>query len=190
MGRVVSQSAVIADLSGTLAVGSIAFAGAFLVVDGQINLYQLIQQYAETPSWAIVLAGPVLVLSHAFGVVAIQSTSLVRAAYDAKHGRDSLEVFVRIARLDNEHIVARYEELRRAQEFLQGMTPALLILGVGALCSRIHLGAHDLFGVVTAAGCFGLGAILPWLAGRLGRHAFELCDQAETMAREGEARRT
>ena len=113
----------ISDLGGALAVGSIGFAGAFLIVDGINGLFLLIEEYAQTNTWAVLFAAPTLVLAYAFGVIAMQVTGAVRTAYDVRHGRDPLASFVVVARLNNAHMVDRYREIRRSQEFLQGVSP-------------------------------------------------------------------
>jgi len=171
----------VSDLGGPLAVGSIAFLGTFLIVDGLNGLFILIEQYATTATWAILFAGPTLVLAYAFGVIAIQVADFARGAYDRRHGRDPLASFVSIARSNNEHLVARYRELRRTQEFLQGMSPALALLGVGSFFAVRWLGSFDLFGYAAGLGCLTLAALLPLVAHRLGlqTHALaEICEKS------------
>jgi hypothetical protein len=169
----------ISDLAGPLAVGSIAFAGAFLIVDGLNGLFVLIEQYAHTPTWAIVFTGPTIVLAYAFGVIAIELGSFVRIAYDLRHGRDPVASFIAIARLANEHLVARHRELRRHQEFLQGCSLSLVVLGVGAFFSLRWLVSFYLFGYVAGFGCLALAVVLPILAGRLAHQAFALGEFAD-----------
>jgi hypothetical protein len=173
----------ISDLSGALAVGSIAFAGTFLIVDGINGLFILIEQYAQTATWAIVLAAPTLVLAYAFGLIAIQLTGFLRTAYDVRCGRDPIASFIKVAQLDNVHVVSRYGELRRSQEFLQGMSPSLAILGVGALFAIRWLGPFYLFGYVAGAGCLALSAVLPIIAHNLALQAFALAEFADKTER-------
>lgn len=169
----------LSDLAGPLAVGSIAFAGAFLIVDGLKGLFVLIEQYAQTPTWAIVLAGPTIVLAYLFGVIAIEMGSAVRTVYDLRKGRDPVAPFIAIARLANEHLVARHRELRRHQAFLEGCSLSLAVLGVGAFFSMRWLGSFYLFGYVVGFGCLALAVVLPILAGRLAHEAFTLGEFAD-----------
>jgi hypothetical protein len=169
----------ISDLAGALAVGSIGFAGAFLIVDGINGLFLLIEEYAQTTTWAVLFAAPTLVLAYAFGVVAMQVTGFVRTAYDVRRGRDPLASFVNVAKLNNEHIVNRYLELRRSQEFLQGVSPSLALLGVGLFFAIRWMGAFYLFGYIAGAGCLALSVLLPALADRLALQSFSLAEHAD-----------
>lgn len=142
----------LSDLAGALAVGSIAFAGAFLIVDGLNGLFVLIEQYAQTPTWAIVFTDPTIVLAYAFDVIAIELSSFVRTAHDLRQGRDPIVFFIAVARLGNEHLVTRHRELRRHQEFLQGCSLSLVVLGVGAFFEMRWFGSFYLFGYIAEFG--------------------------------------
>ena len=169
----------ISDLGGALAVGSIGFAGAFLIVDGINGLFLLIEEYAQTNTWAVLFAAPTLVLAYAFGVIAMQVTGAVRTAYDVRHGRDPLASFVVVARLNNAHMVDRYREIRRSQEFLQGVSPALALLGVGLFFAIRWMGPFYLFGYIAGTGCLALSVLLPALAHRLALQSFALAEYAD-----------
>jgi hypothetical protein len=87
--------------------------------------------------------------------------------------------FIAIARLENEHLVTRHRKLRRHQEFLQGCSLSLLVLGIGAFFSMRWLGSFYLFGYIAGFGCFALAVILPILADRLAHQAFMLGEFAD-----------
>jgi len=173
-----AERPTISELSGPLAVGSISFAGAFLIVDGVNGLFLLIEQYAQSATWAILFAVPTLVLSYAFGVICIRIMSMFRSRYDKRCGRDAEAAFVSIASLKNDQLVARFLDLQREQEFLLGASPSLVVLGVGLFFAVRWMGGFYLFGYLAGAGCIGLGAVLPLIAHYIALQSFHLAEIA------------
>lgn len=172
----------ISDLTGALAVGSIGFCGAFLIVDGINGMYLLIEEYASSATWAVIFTIPVLVISYAFGTVAIQVGTFAASMFERRQGSHPVETFLVIASLRNDQITSEYLRLRKHQEFLLGCSPSFIVLGIGLFSSTKWMGSFDLLGWIAGLGCLVLTAGLPLLAHQLSRSANRIGEWAKVQA--------
>ncbi len=151
--------------------GSICLLGFFLVVDGPTNLFLFVESYAQTATWAVLLAFPTLVLSYVLGLVAVNAADAVIPKLLGTQNVSEARPFVRIAAFGNEPITDHYLTTVRHQAFLQGLSPAFLILAVGCWSGIRWMGEAEIFGYVASAGSIALAVVCPMLATRLSKQA-------------------
>jgi hypothetical protein len=168
---VVTGRLAIGGAGGILAVGSLCFLGAFLIVDGVTGLYVLIEEYSADTAWAVLFAFPALVLSYVFGLIATTASHQVLARVRGHGPNEELEQFVRVAAADNEALSERYLSLVQHQALLEGASLGFVIMFIGAIFAVRWLGPFGSFGWLASLGFLGLAAICPILAAGLAKKA-------------------
>jgi hypothetical protein len=124
----------IQGFSGATAVGSIVFVDWALITDAFAgNLIPVINVYSQSPTWAIVIAVPVLSLAYLLGLLCIGAgEALLLAVKLVSESTLADDDFVR-ADVSN-LAAARYQLLRQDAEILAGSALAIAIahLAIGA----------------------------------------------------------
>src|SRR6267142_1431877 len=118
----------IQGFSGASAVGSIVFVDLALIANAFAdNLFPTIDLFAQTATWAIVVAIPTLSLVYLMGVLSIGAgEGLLACLHLAKQTTHSEDVKVLLA--GNEAVVGRYRQLRQDAELLAGSAIAFVLL--------------------------------------------------------------
>lgn len=164
----------IGGAGGTLAVGSLCFLGAFMVVDGVTGLYLLIDQYAGDAAWAVLFAFPALVLSYVFGLIATTAGHVFFQRLRKRSAEDELEHFAQVAGTGNQAMAERYLALVQHQALLEGASVGFLMLAIGSMFSIRWLSGFEVFGVIAGLGFTGLAVLSPVLADKYHRDAVSL----------------
>ena len=118
--------------SGATAVGSIAFVDWALITNAFAdNLFPIIDIYSSTPTWAIVIAIPVIALTYLLGLLFIGAGELLLLrlgmltpadlADEGMHRQDLPPI-----------LTARLQVLRQEAEVLAGSALAIGLLAIGA----------------------------------------------------------
>ena len=117
--------------SGATAVGSIAFVDWALITNAFAdNLFPVIDLYSSTPTWAIVVAIPIIALTYLLGLLFIGAGEILLLRMKLLTSAD----------LDDEGmhrsdlpalVTARYHVLRQEAEVLAGSALAIGLLAVG-----------------------------------------------------------
>lgn len=164
----------IQGFSGATAVGSLVFVDWVLITDAFAeNLFPMINLYSQSPTWAIVIAVPVLSLAYLLGLLCIGAGEALLIAIklvpkscldDGSIAHSALPDF----------IVARYQQLRQDAEILEGSALALLLLTIGASLHAWRIAGWSRFlisvavcAIVVASGCVALAVRRHLSASRL-----------------------
>ena len=122
----------IQGFSGATAVGSLVFVDWALITNAFAdNLFPVINLYSQSPTWAIVIAVPVLSLVYLLGLLCIGAGEAILVALRLLPA--SCLDDGNIALLEpSGFAAARYQQLRQEAEILAGSAWALVRLAVGA----------------------------------------------------------
>jgi hypothetical protein len=130
-----SARSSIENLTGMLSIGSLCILGVFLFLDGRTNIFQVLETYGKSATWAIVAAIPTLVISYVVGVFAVTAAMLMLSQIRWLYLPEDRIGLITVARVGNEMITSRYQELSRRRQLLEGgmilaSSPSLSVLGV------------------------------------------------------------
>jgi hypothetical protein len=151
----------IQGFSGAAAIGAIVLVDLALISNAFAdNLFPVIEIYSQTPTWAIVVAVPLLSLAYLVGLLAIGAgDALIRLLRPARTNVLIADDIALAAASDS--IVGRYQQLRQEAELLAGSTIAFALLAVGAGLSawRVTGWQRFLTAVAIASMAFTAGSI-------------------------------
>jgi hypothetical protein len=146
--------------SGATAVGSIAFVGWALITNAFAdNLFPVIDLYSSTPTWAIVVAVPIIALTYLLGLLFIGAGEILLLRLkvltsadlddDGLHRNDLPAV-----------LTARFQVLRQEAEVLAGSALAIGMLAIGTTLHawRIDGWRRFLFSVTLCAIVLAIGS--------------------------------
>jgi hypothetical protein len=151
----------IQSFSGASAVGAVVFVDLALVADAFAdNLFPTINLYAQTPTWAIVVAIPILSLVYLIGVLAIGVGEALLGWLRLGKGVTPDEDTTALVRC-SDALIGRYQRLRQEAELLAGSVVAFGLLGVGSTLHawRIVGWRRFLFAVAIAAMIFAAASL-------------------------------
>ena len=122
----------IQGFSGAAAVGSLVFVAWALITNAFAdNLFLVINLYSQSPTWAIVIAVPVLSLTYLLGLLCMGAGEAILIFLKLVPA-DILEE-EKMVRADlSSFVAARYQLLRQDAEILAGSALALGLFAVGA----------------------------------------------------------
>jgi hypothetical protein len=148
----------IQETGGTIAVGSLVLFGLFLLIDGLLDAFSIIEPYAATATWTILVSVPLLVISYLLGVVTSQIAHLLLLWPKKGPDRAEIDNFIAVALLKNEAIMERYTAIRRNEALLFGSSAALIVVAVGCIAERRRrwIGIPDDFFLIIAFDCLAL----------------------------------
>jgi hypothetical protein len=153
----------IQSFSGASAIGAIVFVDLALVANAFAdNLFPTIDLYAQTPTWAIVVAIPVLSLVYLIGVLAIGAGEALVSCLRRGEAVALDEDPALLARC-GDALIGRYQRLQQEAELLAGSVVAFGLLAAGSALHawrivgwRRFLIAVAIAAVILAAGSLAL----------------------------------
>lgn len=153
----------IQGFSGATAVGSIVFIDLALIANAfASNLFPTINLYAQTPTWAIVVAIPLLSLVYLIGVLSIGTGEALLGWLRVGEAIALAEDATALIGC-NDVVVGTYQRLRQEAELLAGSVVAFGLLAVGSTLHawriagwRRFLVAAAIAAIILAAGSLAL----------------------------------
>lgn len=151
----------IQGFSGATAVGSLVFVDWALITNAFAdNLFPVINLYSQSPTWAIVIAVPVLSLVYLLGLLCIGAGEAVLIALRLVPSSGLDDGSIAISELSS-FVAGRYQQLRQDAEILAGSALALVLLAVAASLHawRIEGWRRFLLSVAVCATVIALGSV-------------------------------
>lgn len=164
----------IEETGGTLAIGSLCFLGAFMVVDGLTNLYLLVDQYSGDAAWAVLFSFPAIVISYILGLVALAVSKRILRVVRRQSAQAEVEEFAIVAMTENEALVSQYLGLLQRQALLDGGLVGFASMAIGSVFALHWLAGYELFGWVAVAGFSILALACPYLGNEYSDYARRL----------------
>src|SRR5512143_3747736 len=126
------------------ALGSLTLLGGFLIVDGFVDLFRLVEDYTKTSTWTLIPAGPFVVLTYLLGLFVELFSAAIFPRLTTFLATRSWELteqddFLVVANLRNESMMHRYAALVRDRKLLDGAAIPLLLLACGAFSEKDRL---------------------------------------------------
>jgi hypothetical protein len=128
------------QLTGKVGLGAIVILAGYLVLDSQpVGIFKILETYGDTTSWALLIAVPTIVVSYVLGILSIDVAQVLLGRLSVfrsvDEGRDLL-----VVGSSPDILQARYSEVIRRAELLQGAVIAFLMLACGCLIDRENFG--------------------------------------------------
>ena len=138
------------ELVGSLGIGSIAILAAFLTLDSMTPVFRLVEDTAESRSWALFMVLPLAVFSYVAGVICVAIGGMLRQRFlvatrlqcDWKSIDDNILNIVTL----------EYRNYRRKIDVLDGSVSAFLLLAVGVMLDAIAISQPTL-GIIICLAC-------------------------------------
>lgn len=146
--------------SGATAVGSIVFVAWALIANAFANnLFPVIDVYSQSPTWAIVVAIPIIALTYLLGLLFIGGGEELLVAFGLLNRSDLLNEAICRSDIPN-LVISRYQVLKQEAEVLSGAALAIGLLSIGAALHawRIDGWRRFLISVALCAIALGVGA--------------------------------
>jgi hypothetical protein len=122
----------IQGFSGATAVGTLTLLGLLLTANAfATNLFPAIHFYSQTPTWAIVVAVPVVALSYLLGLLSNGAAEAVLVWLRLVDGKALTEDPVWVS-VHGEFVAGRFQQLRQEAELLAGSAISMTLLSIGA----------------------------------------------------------
>ena len=148
--------------SGATAIGALVFVDLALVANSFAdNLFPVINVYSRTPTWAIVVAVPLVSLAYLLGVFSIGASELA-LTWVHLLDRNALVEDTIAATGGSDYAAARFQQIRQEAELLAGGAIAFALLALGAALSawKIEGWRRFLTAVTIMAVLLAVGSIL------------------------------
>jgi hypothetical protein len=148
--------------SGATAIGALVFVDLTLIGNSFANnLFPAIHDYSKDPTWAIVVAVPLVSLVYLLGVLSIGAAELILISFRLLNRNILVEDTIAASR-GGEYVAARFQQIRQEAELLAGGVVAFALLALGAALSawRIEGWRRFLTTVATMAVVFGGSSVL------------------------------
>ncbi len=160
---------VIEEFTGTIGVGCLVSLGLFFLTDSQFRYWNDIEQLMGTNSWGVLVSIPILIVNYILGLVIIELGELIIPKLIRK--KDQLEFqenFKKVARLNNELITSRYNEVYQNKRILNGSSIGFILISMGVFLEGIDFsdGLHTI-GIIGMAGSLIVTGICPFIGVRI-----------------------
>jgi hypothetical protein len=161
-------------VTGRLGVGSIAFLGLFLIVDGlQLGAFEMIESYGKSATWGIVGVVPTAVVIYIVGVFCVGLAEMIVAPFPAFRGPTPEDVFV-VSRLGGPVVQQSYTEHLRNHELLKGAAVSFVILAIGSFAEFQNARGFEALAWISAAAAVALSTLSLAFSRRALLHAAHL----------------
>jgi len=144
--------------SGATAIGGLVLVDLMLIGNAFAdNLFPTIGDYSKEPTWAIVVAVPLVSLAYLLGVLSIGASELILTSFRLLNKKVLVDDMID-ASSAGEYVAGRFQQLRQEAEILGGGVIAFGLLGLGAALSgwKVEGWRRFLTTVAVAAVVFGI----------------------------------
>jgi hypothetical protein len=159
----------IENLTGMLSIGSLCILGTFMVLDGRTNIFQVLETYGKTATWAIVAAIPALVISYVVGVFAVTAAMLILRRIRWLYRPEDHTGLITVARFGNNVITNSYQELSRQRRLLEGAMIGFITIAIGAWSETANFPESRPIGLALIFGSLALALFCPFFSAILAK---------------------
>ena len=161
----------IQGFSGAAAVGALVLVDFTLIADAfATNLFPAINLYAQTPTWAVIVAVPLVALVYLLGVLSIGGGDSLLAAF-GHASRITLADEASFLSACSELLATRFQQLRQEAELLAGSFVVFTLLSLGSLLHAVRIPGWRRFLISVAIAAVVFAALSMALAVRRYRSA-------------------
>jgi hypothetical protein len=164
-------------VAGRLGVGAIGFFGCFLIADGLLNVFPLIEEIGRSVTWGIIGVLPTIVVSYVVGVICSELADIVLYRF-ASFEPPPLEDAIVVSKIGSVLLSQIYSEQLRSHALLKGSSVSFVLLAVGCLAESRSMGGFTSPVLLFTASAAGLAALSLFFSARANRHTREIGDAA------------
>ncbi len=131
---------VLDEFTGIIGVGCLVSLGLFFLTNSQYDYWHTIEHLMETNSWGILVSIPILIVNYILGLITIELGEIIMPmVIKNKNIKDFQDNFGKIAKINNEFITARYNEVYQNKRILNGSSIGFILVSVGVFLEGIDL---------------------------------------------------
>ncbi len=159
----------IEEFTGTVGVGFLVSLGLFFLTDSQFKYWYTIEQLMGTKSWGILISVPILIVNYIFGLITIELGEIFFPKLIRKKDQvEFQENFIKVARVNNELITSRYNEVYQNKRILNGSSIGFILISIGVFLEGIdYWGELRIIGIIGMAGSLIVTGICPIIGLRI-----------------------
>jgi hypothetical protein len=164
-------------VTGQLGVGAIAFFGLFLIVDGMIGVFDLVETMGKSVTWGIIGLLPTVVVTYIVGVFCLGIAEVVLSGFPS-FSLPKPEDIIAVSRIGSTLLQQVYSEHLRNHELLEGTSVSFLILAVGCITESSSMSGSIVIVWFFTAGAIALAVLSLLFSGRAARRAAAIAEVA------------
>lgn len=153
----------IEEFTGTIGVGCLVSLGLFFLTDSQFRYWNAIEQLMGTNSWGVLVSIPILIVNYILGLITIELGEIfLPKLMKKKVQKEFQENFKKVARVNNELISSRYNEVYQNKRILNGSSIGFILISIGVFLEGIDFwGELRIIGIIGMAGSLIVTGICP-----------------------------
>ncbi|MEL6808035.1 MAG: hypothetical protein AAFO97_09665 [Pseudomonadota bacterium] len=151
------------ELTGALGIGSIAVLAVLMVLDTLSPIHTLIETEADSQTWALFVAVPIIVISYVAGIICVALGNTARTTFSSVSPPEPEWVSIPESLLNI--VTVQYRNAKRKIDVLDGATVAFLMLAIGLALEGFHFGLPAL-GAMLATISVATSTLCFFIAGR------------------------
>jgi hypothetical protein len=164
-------------VTGRLGVGAIAFFGLFLIADGTIGVFELIEAIGKSVTWGIIGILPTVVVTYVVGVFCLGIAEVVLSGLPSLSSPKPEDI-IAVSKTGSALLQQIYSEHLRNHELLKGTSVSFLILTAGCIAESPNMhGSIAIVWLFTTA-AIALAALSLFFSGRAARRAAAIASAA------------
>ena len=164
-------------VAGRLGVGAIAFFGFFLIADGLVPVFPLIESIGHTTTWGIIAVLPTVVVSYIVGVVCLEFAELGLSRFRPLSQPPPADAIL-VSNTGSGLLSQMYSEQLRNHLLLKGSSVSFVVLSLGCLAESRSLGGFTSLVWLFALSAAALAALSLAFAAQAKKHTQEIADAA------------
>lgn len=162
-------------VTGRLGVGAIAFFGLFLIVDGMIGVFDLVETMGKSVTRGIIGILPTVVVTYIVGVFCLGIAEVVLSVFPV-FSSPKPEDIITVSGTGSSLLQQLYAEHLRNHALLKGISVSFLILAVGCIAESPHMSGSIAIVWLFTAGAIALAVLSLLFSGRAARRAAAIAD--------------
>jgi hypothetical protein len=164
-------------VTGRLGVGAIAFFGLFLLVDGLIGVFDLVEAMGKSVTWGIIGLLPTVVVTYIVGVLCLGIAEVALPRFPS-FSLPKPEDMIAVSGTGSALLQQVYSEHLRNHELLKGAAASCLILAGGCVAQSPSMSGSIVTVWVFTAGALALAILSLLFSGRAARRAAAIAEAA------------
>jgi hypothetical protein len=157
------------ELTGTIGVGCLVSLGLYFLTDSQFNYWYTVEQLMKTNTWGVLISIPILIVNYILGLITIEIGEIfIPILFRKKDLQEFYQNFKKVARIGNELIAARYNEVYQNKRILNGSAIGFVLISIGVFLEGINLGIdYQIIGFIGMMGSLILTGLCSFISYRI-----------------------
>ena len=161
-------------LFGIFGVGALMILGVFFILNGTLEIWDVIEDASNLSGWSILVSIPLVVVSYIFGIIIIEIANFL--FFSKRKKEEEKEILKILVEQKSEFLQGFYLEEVQNQRLLKGGAISFIFVGIGSLLES-HWPRIGILGIIGGLGAFLISIICIILVKRMNKNMVEIITQ-------------